>query len=335
MARADGRLRLGFLGVGWIGRHRMQALIDAGLAEAVAIADPDASCLDEAAAVAPGAARCGSLEEVLAHELDGVVIATPSAAHAAQSIAVLERGLPVFCQKPLGRDGDEAAAVVAAARRADRRLGVDLSYRHLAGIDEVRALLRDGGLGRIYAGELVFHNAYGPGKDWFYDRSQAGGGCVIDLGIHLLDLGLWLLDNPAVENVSARCFTRGAPLREHPEAVEDYATARLDLAGGIALDMACSWNLPVGDDCEIGMRLYGTQGGIGLRNVDGSFYDFVVERFDGRQRTRLAGPPDAWGGRAAVAWAQAVREDARFDAEIEGVVAVTRVLDAIYREDGA
>ncbi|MFC4728563.1 Gfo/Idh/MocA family protein [Coralloluteibacterium thermophilus] len=323
-------LRLGFLGVGWIGRHRMQALLDAGLAEAVAIADPDAACMEEALKAAPGAIRCTGLDDMLAHPLDGVVIATPSAAHAVQSIAVLERGLPVFCQKPLGRDGAEVRAVVEAARRADRRLGVDLSYRHLAGMDSVHALLREGALGDVHGVQLVFHNAYGPGKDWFYDRAQAGGGCVIDLGIHLIDLALWLLGNPTVEHVSSRCFARGRPLRETPDAVEDYASARLDLAGGAAIDMSCSWNLPIGIDCEIGMRIYGTRGGVGLRNVDGSFYDFVIERFDGRQRQQLAGPPDAWGGRAALAWAEAVRRDRGFDASADGLVEVAEILDRIY-----
>jgi predicted dehydrogenase len=322
--------RLGFAGVGWIGRHRMQALLDAGVADAAGILDLDGDCLREACALAPEAIVCASYEELLVLDLDGVVIATPSAGHAGQSIAALERGLPVFCQKPLGRSGDEVAGVVEAARKADRLLGVDLSYRHLAGMAQAREIVRSGELGRVYALEAVFHNAYGPGKPWFYERAQSGGGCVIDLGIHLVDLALWLLGEPAVERVDSRCFVRGMPLRDRPEAVEDYATARIDLAGAIVLDVACSWNLPVGADAEIGLRVYGTGGGLGLRNVDGSFYDFMLERFDGRQRTVLASPPDAWGGRAAVAWAERLRESPRYDAEADGLVSLARVLDGFY-----
>ena len=70
-----------------------------------------------------------------------MVIATPSAAHADQSIAALNAGKAVFCQKPLGRTGPEVAEVVAAARRADRLLGVDLSYRHTAAMAAIRPLL--------------------------------------------------------------------------------------------------------------------------------------------------------------------------------------------------
>lgn len=326
----SGLLRLGFAGVGWIGRHRMQALIDAGVAEAVAIVDTDSACVEEATRIASCARVCDSYEGLLKQPLDGVVIATPSAAHAEQSIAALRRGLPVFCQKPLGRDAREVACVVEAARAADRRLGVDLSYRHLAGMEQVRQLLRSGELGTIYAAQATFHNAYGPGKDWFYDRAQSGGGCVIDLGIHLVDLALWLLDGPGVEEVRGNCFVKGRPLRESPDVVEDYASATLRLSGGAVIDIACSWNLPVGVDAEISLRLYGTKGGVGLRNVEGSFYDFMLERFDGRQRTILASPPDAWGGRAAVAWAQGLQASHAYDPEADTLVRLGEVLDRVY-----
>jgi hypothetical protein len=94
--------------------------------------------------------------------------------------------------------------------------------------------------------------------------------------------------------------------------------------------MACSWNLPVGADAEIGMRIYGTGGGIGLRNVDGSFYDFMLERFDGRQRTVLASPPDEWGGRAIIDWAGKTLQAPGYDDEADGLLEVARVLDGIY-----
>ena len=328
------RLRLGFLGVGWIGRHRMQALLESGLAEAIALADPAADCLDAAAQLAPAAARCQDLAQLLALPLDGIVIATPSASHAAQSIAALEHGLAVFCQKPLGRSAAEVAGVLEAAARADRRLGVDLSYRHLAGMDAARALVAEGALGRVHAMELVFHNAYGPDKPWFRNRALAGGGCVMDLGIHLVDLALWLAGGTAVTGVTSRCYAGGVPLRDVSDAVEDYATARLDLADGTAVDLACSWNLPIGVDAEIRARVFGSKGAITLRNVDGSFYDFVIEQHGGGQHRVLGSPPDAWGGRAAVAWAREVLDGRGHDADgATGLLAVAGALDAIYRSE--
>uniref|UniRef100_UPI001237140B Gfo/Idh/MocA family protein n=1 Tax=Sphingomonas carotinifaciens TaxID=1166323 RepID=UPI001237140B len=112
------RPRIGFLGVGWIGRHRMQAMLETGLVEAAVIADPSADMIAEAAKLAPDAQVVNGLEAMLAAGVDGVVIATPSALHAEQSIAALNAGAAVFCQKPLGRDAAESARVVEAARAA-------------------------------------------------------------------------------------------------------------------------------------------------------------------------------------------------------------------------
>src|SRR5690606_17616055 len=132
--------RIGFLGVGWIGRNRLEAIARAGIAEIACIADEHAAALAEARQCARGAATAGSMDELLSHQLDGVVIATPSALHAEQAIAALERGLAVFCQKPLGRTAAEVKRVVEAARQADRLLGVDLSYRFTAGATVLREL---------------------------------------------------------------------------------------------------------------------------------------------------------------------------------------------------
>ena len=331
--------RLGFVGAGWIGRHRMESVCASGAATAAAVAEPDPILLAAALESAPGALACRDLDELLAFGgLDGVVIATPSALHAAQSLQALAAGLPVFCQKPLGRDAGEARAVVASARRAGLRLGVDLSYRFIAGARRIRELVAAGELGHIYAARLVFHNAYGPDKPWFYDRARSGGGCVIDLGTHLIDLLLWVLDEPGapeVTSVTARCFAGGAPLRDPEREVEDYAVARLDLAGGAVAELACSWNLPAGQDAVISAAFYGTAGGAELRNVGGSFYDFVAERFRGTARETLAAPSEAWGGRALEHWARGLGRDRGFDPDVESAARVAAVVDRIYgRKEG-
>ena len=326
--------RLGFLGVGWIGRHRMECIARAGDAVVAAVADPSIDAVDAATTalrdVGHQPERLSSLEELLEAEIDGLVIASPSALHAEQAIAALERGVAVFCQKPLARTAEETRRVVDAARAADRLLGVDLSYRFTEGMRRIRELVRDGALGQVYGIDLVFHNAYGPDKRWFYDPKLSGGGCVIDLGIHLVDLALWTLGFPQVREVTSRLYAGGVPLRDSASQVEDYAVARLDLANDATVQLSCSWNLPAGQDAVIAATFYGTQGGAALRNVNGSFYDFTAERFRGTAREMLASPPDEWGGRAAVEWAHRLAGGAGFDAEAEHLVDVAGALDRVY-----
>jgi predicted dehydrogenase len=331
------RPRLGFLGAGWVGRNRLEAIAAAGVAEIAAVADPVYSSVEEIRDFAPGANLALSAEELLALKLDGLVIATPSALHAAQALAAFEQGLAVFCQKPLGRTAAETRQVVDAARAADRLLGVDLSYRYLTGMQAIRRLVRSGELGDIYAVDLVFHNAYGPDKPWFYDARLSGGGCVMDLGIHLADLALWTLDFPAVVRVDSRLFAGGRRLgtgRNGDSAVEDYAVAQIDLDNGATLNLACSWKLPAGRDAVIEATFYGRQGGASLRNVDGSFYDFRAERYHGSSHTVISQAPEAWSGRAAVAWARQLAADPTYDPAADRLVEAAALLDEIYRQGG-
>lgn len=324
------RPRLGFLGIGWIGRHRLGAIVDSGLGEVAAIADPSAEALREAAAVVPGAPQAASLDELLDAGLDGLVIATPSALHAEQAIRALERGVAVFCQKPLARTAEETRSVIDAARAANRLLGVDLSYRHTEAMRVLRPVVQAGELGEVYAVDVVFHNAYGPDRSWARDPQLAGGGCVIDLGIHMVDLALWTLGFPRVTGVTSRLYAHGellAPGRS--DVVEDYATALLDLDTGATVRLSCSWNLPAGQDAIIEATFYGTEGGGSFRNVGGSFYDFTAELYRGTHRHTLATPPDDWGGRAAVEWVQRLGAGERYDPWIEGLIDVAAALDAV------
>lgn len=329
-ARAHALPRIGFLGLGWIGQHRLQALVEAKCCEVAAVADPAEEARGRARQAAPGAKVLATLDELLAMELDGAVIATPSALHARQALAFLERGVAVFCQKPLARTAAETAQIVAAARRANRLLGCDFSYRHTEAMRAVRECIANKELGRVYAADLVFHNAYGPDKPWFRDPVLSGGGCAIDLGTHLVDLALWTLGFPAVERVTSRLYAGGRPLPPGSPEVEDYAVAQIDLAGGASVRMACSWNLSAGCDAVIEAHFHGSHGGAALRNVDGSFYDFAAERYKGTQRFALAQPPDAWGGRAVVDWARRLAAGGEYEHSIETAQRTAEVLDAIY-----
>src|SRR5207248_8854128 len=123
----------------------------------------------------------------------------------------------------------------------------------------IRDRIHTGDLGQVFAADLTFHNAYGPGASWFWDPALSGGGCLIDLGVHLVDLALWMFDFPGVLDARAALLRGGRPVR--PGEVEDYATGELTLANGVHVHIACSWNLHAGPDAVIEASFFGRQAG--------------------------------------------------------------------------
>jgi predicted dehydrogenase len=332
--------RLAFVGLGWVGARRLAAVTAAGAAQAVALCDATPERLAAAHAEHPGAA-CFEDPEALWRQaatldLDGAVIATPNTLHAPQVSAALERGLAVFCQKPLAVSAAEARRLVETAREADRLLGVDYSYRWTAGAQEMRRAIAAGELGRIVAMEAVFHNAYGPDRAWFRDPTLAGGGALLDLGVHLTALALWLTEARAVTAVAGRATAGGRPIETTASwrGIDDFATAWLELETGAGeratATLAVSWNAHAGEDATIRAAAFGTAGGAEVANVDGRFYDFELRRHRGRAREVCCRESGEWMGRGIVAWAARLAETPRFAPEAIREVLVAEVVDAIY-----
>jgi predicted dehydrogenase len=324
------RPRLGFLGVGWIGRSRLDAIARSGLGKITAIADASDEALRATSADYGAAASAHDLDELLAMGVDAVVIATPSALHVQQVRRALAAGAAVFCQKPLGLNAREASEAVAAACDANLLLGVDMSYRQLAATAAIDRLLSEGALGEVFAMELVFHNAYGPDKPWFYDYALSGGGCLIDLGTHLVDLALRFGRADRARVKTARRLAAGRTLGPGEPVVEDYAALELELSSGVPATVACSWHLHAGRDAVIDIQLHGTRGGACIRNVGGSFYNFEALLFQGTTDKVLVRPPDDWFGRAGVEWLRSLVAGARFDPEVEQLVTVAEIIDEAY-----
>jgi predicted dehydrogenase len=324
---------VGLLGTGWIGRARLKSLLDSELVSVVALADPSADALDQARAMAPGAKCLESFAALLGEPLDAVVISTPSALHPLQCQEAFQRGLAVFCQKPVACTAADTRAVVQAARRADRLLRADFCYRETEALGRVRQVVRAGEIGRVFAAELVFHNAYGPDKSWARDPALAGGGCAVDLGVHLIDAALFVLGSVPVVRASSQLHAHGRLLTLPPSEVEDFASASLELASGTTLSLSCSWQSSFGDHARIRAAFYGTSGGVAFENVGGSFFDFACDRYRGASRERLVEGPDDWSGRAIVAWANELRESASYRA-VDELIEVSAALDALYGRNG-
>ena len=321
-------LRLGFLGLGWIGRKRLDAIATLPEVHVAALVDSDAQRLESAQRHYGDALASDDVAALLDCDLDGVVIATPNGCHAQQAIACLSQGLPVFCQKPLATNAPDAARVVAAARMANRLLGVDFCYRHVRGMGELRRRIAAGQLGKIAAIDLTFHNAYGPDKRWCFDRSLAGGGCLLDLGIHLIDLALWLRDSQSMTLVSRDLFAQGRAIGA--DQLEDLAFAEFRQSDGAIVRLACSWHAHMGRDAVIELQILGSEGGAAWRNVNGSFYDFELQVYRGTSREQLGGFPDEWGGRALQAWVRRLAVDRSYDPQCFEFVRSAQLIDAVY-----
>lgn len=326
--------RIGFAGTGRIGARRMKAIAKAQSADIIGVFDPDGNgaraALDEA-----GLRKTPVLDDyeaLLELAPDGVVVSSPNRLHAQQSIQALEHDASVFCQKPLGCTRKEVETVVDTARRQDRLLDVDFTYRQSPALQEIYRRVRAGEIGDIYAADLIFHNAFGPDKTWFYDRAQSGGGCFLDLGVHMVDLALWLFDFPHVENVSSRFFTRGRPVNgKNNDTVEDYALARLDMDNGATAQVACSWHLSAGCNAVLQTVLHGTKGSMQAYNVNGSYFNMIAEKMDGTQKQTLVRPNGRWDSRTAINWTQRLREDNGFASEAVRYGEIAFVLDEVYQ----
>jgi predicted dehydrogenase len=326
---AERTLRLGFVGLGWIGRTRLETIAQRDDVQVEALFDLDSERLEAAHTQYPQACANERFDELLAVPLDGIVIATPNALHAEQAIACLERGVPVFCQKPLGINALETRRIIDVAQRANQLLAVDYSYRHVRGMRELKERIHAGVLGEILAIDLEFHNAYAPNKQWCFDRQRSGGGCLLDLGVHLVDLALWLQDVPETSVARSTLFAQGR--RARPIDVEDLAFLELQQANGAIVRIACSWNAQTGADALIGMQIHGTQGGAAWRNIEGSFLDFDLWVHRGNSRELLGLSLNDWGPGALCEWIARLQHDRSFDSSTSVIAECARIVDEAYR----
>jgi predicted dehydrogenase len=323
--------RLGFVGLGWIGRKRLDAIAATGGVAVAALTDADTSRIADALQAYEDAEALPNLDALLDQDLDGVVIATPNGAHAEQVIACLKRGLPVFCQKPLATTAFDTQRVIEAARDADRLLATDYSYRHVQGMARLREIIHSGELGEVLSLDLVVHNAYGPSKQWCHDRKQAGGGCLLDLGVHLIDLALWLQRSAEMHVVSSRMFSQGKARRAGSEDIEDLAYIELRQSNGAIVRIACSWHAHIGCDAIIRADLHAQRGGASWHNVNHSFVDFDLDVFHGAQRERIGSSRDDWGPGALTQWVERLRENPSFDASSWDILAGARLIEEAYK----
>jgi predicted dehydrogenase len=282
MSRGD-RLRAGVIGLGWAGQQHLAAYAAATDVDLVALAGLETDALQELGEAydVPEEHRCTDWHDLIDHgELDLLSVAAPTTLHAPIAVAALNAGMHVLSEKPLAENADTARIMVEAAERNDRVLDVAFNHRRRGHVQALKKIIDAGLLGRIYyakAGWLRREGIPGLGS-WFTRRATAGGGPLMDLGVHMLDIALYLLREPAVRAVTAATYAEFGPLGRgssrsplmrksgvQPGAfdVEDLSTAFLRLEGGGTLLLEASWAQWIRQDhCYV--TLYGSDGGANI-----------------------------------------------------------------------
>jgi len=266
-------LRAGVIGCGAIGRQgHIPALLSAGV-EIAAVCDPVPGRAAEVAAEFKIPNAFDGHDELLAmDDVDIVLIGVPNVFHAPIAIAALESGKHVLCEKPMAVSSAEGSQMIAAAEQAGKLLSVNQHMRFHPTAQAMREAVADGRLGDVYFTDVRWMRSAGiPGYgSWFTRRDLAGAGALFDIGVHMLDLGMFILGFPEVERVSARVTSflgeQGVGLGgwgiDRGDAVfdvDDTAMATLSLAGGGALRMHVAWAAFAEEEERV--TVLGTRGG--------------------------------------------------------------------------
>jgi len=296
------RLRVGVIGLGWAGQQHLEAYAARDDVDVVGIAGLETDLRAELAEKFDVPLAIADWAQLIAEaDLDAVSIALPTFLHAPVTIAALDAGVHVLSEKPMARDAAEADDMVAAARRAGRVLEVAFNQRHRGDLAALAEQVEAGNLGRVYHARASWMRRAGIPTlgSWFTNRDMAGGGPLIDLGVHVLDATLRMMGEPRVLTVSAVTHAELGPRglggtdsgakmsAQSAYEVEDLATVLLRLEGGGSIVLETSWatHRPAGD--EIALTLFGTDGGAEVRVVDyavtpGRFYATAPDGIDDR-----------------------------------------------------
>ncbi|WP_214888380.1 Gfo/Idh/MocA family oxidoreductase [Exiguobacterium sp. s142] len=216
-----------------------------------------------------------TVADMLANEqLDAVSVCTPNALHKDHVIQALDAGCHVLCEKPPAISEREADEMLQAAKRAGRTLNYGFHFRHRTDTQLLKRLIDSNELGHIYAATALALRRRGiPGWGVFTDKELQGGGALLDIGVHMLDLALYLMDYPkpvdVVGHVGQYLGTRpGVGLMGDWDAdnfsVEDTARAMVTFENGASLFLDASFMANIGPKDTMNVELRGTAGGASL-----------------------------------------------------------------------
>ncbi len=350
------KLRVGILGSGWIA-NVAHAPAWKNLSDSVEIVANADICPEIAATFAEANGipnHYGDYRAMLAKEsLDIVSVCTPNCYHKEGTLAALAAGAHVLCEKPIATSRPDAVEMYEAADKAGRVLMVGQSSRFAPYAFAARDIVASGQLGEVYFAETTMLRRSGiPTWGRFHMMEHSAGGPIYDLGVHILDLIIWIMGNPKVAAVSGSTYTKfgdrdqgknstpnGAltprPYDYREFDVEDFAGGFLRLENGGTIVLKTSWASYIPEANQSGHMLLGTEGGMTFSPLT------VTSRMGGhviKAEPEIPPPPNVpFHGH----WAEtenfvaAIRGDAELIVKREEVLNVMGALDALYASAAA
>lgn len=274
------RIRTGVVGTG-MGRYHMDAFAKQKDVELVAICDINRREALEFAAMygVPKARVFTEYEQMFSlSDLDAVGIATPNHLHAPMTIDALRKGKHVLIEKPMALNPRQAKAMVAAAKKADKRLMVEQAMRFSPEAQLLRAYCNRGEFGKVYYARSTWIRRKGwprlnfePGGsmgrgEWFIRKDEAGFGALGDIGVHLVDLAWYIMGTPKPLSVSGMLWNKvAAPIlkrKKMPCEVDEMAGGFIRLEGGRVISVEVCWDSHNQPKQEV--FVYGDKGGCSL-----------------------------------------------------------------------
>lgn len=286
-------------------------------------------------------------------EIEVVHVCTPNRSHAEISIDALHSGKHVMCEKPMAKTADDAVRMVEAAKETGKKLTIGYQHRHRAESDYLKKVIERGDLGEIYvANALALRRRGTPTWGVFLNEYEQGGGPLIDIGTHALDLTLYLMNNYKPKMVvgttykklpNPDCANPWGPWDEKQHTVEDSAFGFIIMENGATINLQASWALNFSDPIpDLVTSLCGTKAGAQIK-------DGVVINKDEFGKLVNINPIMAAGGAAffdgeskspaeleAERWIDAVVNDKEPVVKPEQACVISQILEAIYisaRED--
>lgn len=330
-------IRVGVVGLG-MGRYHIEQYRKLPNAVLQAICDQDAAALNRVGTEFSIPQRFGDFDEFLAKaEIDAVSLVVPNFLHKPMTLACLDRGWHVMCEKPMAMNVAEAVEMRERVRSSGLKFMVHFNQRFRAEHQFFKSMVESGKLGDVYYASAGWRRMRGMPRfgGWFGQKKMSGGGPLIDLGVHMLDLTRWLIGSPKVVTVSASTFAHiGTSLAEAQQKtydVEDLAAALIRFDNGSTLALEVSWALNFEEREKVYLELSGTKGGLSSITFDYKDTTTCIFREENGAMVKtvpLKYPPDFETAQAH--FITSILQDTPCKSGADDGVEIMRLLDAIY-----